>query len=466
MASSCSTVRSRIDSPPECFVRDHDGEGGTVATTTSGRKDDLVEGRTQNSQREAHANINGKAKGSEQELTVRLRAPATPGIIAILGRALGQALYRRWLGACKSKKFALCKKFARIEKSSRTKKFRAAEKARARFGTARKRNRARTPEGIYLPEFGPINKPQKDFSDLIEVLKDASSSRNSTGTGPGTQESSSTRDAPIELPLPSMQCIKREISFGACRAVYQSHRLVIKFFFGRESPRAIALQREADYYNTCLLPVQGTIVPYMYGLYRGKTCDERKLPVSCLILEDCGDVLTQPFRELPMEPEERENHENALRAASALRDFAERNVVQKNGSYRFIDFVDVNDEHKCHWKGQLCEGMPAPGMRKLGCSFILGAGEVMSLWKWRLKHSSSYLLTVSLAEGYVRVINRLMRVENFPSQEDVDFLCNNASSQLSPMKAETLHNWLKEYKNVKGRVPLEEYATTRPDLAW
>lgn len=64
------------------------------------------------------------------------------------------------------------------------------------------------------------------------------------------------------------------------------------------------------------------------------------------------------------------------------------------------------------------------------------------------------------------MINRLVEADDFPSQEDVDILCNNQDFPLSPLKVNKLHEWLKNYKRVKDQVPLPEYAKTRPDVSF
>lgn len=61
----------------------------------------------------------------------------------------------------------------------------------------------------------------------------------------------------------------------------------------------------------------------------------------------------------------------------ALRDFAERNVVCRNGDYRLIDFHDT-DNHTCEWDGDLHvgKGMPVG----LICRYMLDCGLDMHFW--------------------------------------------------------------------------------------
>lgn len=152
---------------------------------------------------------------------------------------------------------------------------------------------------ISLPIFGKA-RPDNAFADVVEVRRETTFE-----PAPGNQGSvlASFQDSevPYEVVPPFVRKIERRIAYGVCRIVCQSHRLVVKFVLGRQVQRREALEREAKYYNTCLLAVQGSVVPYMFGYYKGTTYDERKLPVFCMILEDCGDRLTQGFGELPLD---------------------------------------------------------------------------------------------------------------------------------------------------------------------
>ncbi|KIM43764.1 hypothetical protein M413DRAFT_443666 [Hebeloma cylindrosporum] len=56
---------------------------------------------------------------------------------------------------------------------------------------------------------------------------------------------------------------------------------------------------EDHMYAGPLEPLQGSTVPRCYGAYSGMT-DEGQL-VGCLMLEDWGEVLEKPFRQLPMD---------------------------------------------------------------------------------------------------------------------------------------------------------------------
>lgn len=58
----------------------------------------------------------------------------------------------------------------------------------------------------------------------------------------------------------------------------------------------LRLKEEAQFYSEKLLSLQGQLVPKFYGLYVTKKADRQfpqrsKGPVSCMLLEDCGDTV-------------------------------------------------------------------------------------------------------------------------------------------------------------------------------
>lgn len=61
----------------------------------------------------------------------------------------------------------------------------------------------------------------------------------------------------------------------------------------------LRLKEEAQFYSEELLSFQGQLVPKFYGLYVTKSAGNRQFPrsskgpVSCMLLEDCGDVVPQ-----------------------------------------------------------------------------------------------------------------------------------------------------------------------------
>lgn len=105
----------------------------------------------------------------------------------------------------------------------------------------------------------------------------------------------------FHIALPFVKKIQKDHSKGVCRVAVLSNSLVVKFVMGRRAEPHKALEQETNRYNTRMSKLQGSAVLRMYGFYEGHTFDERHLPVACLILEDCGDRLTEAFCDLPFE---------------------------------------------------------------------------------------------------------------------------------------------------------------------
>lgn len=53
---------------------------------------------------------------------------------------------------------------------------------------------------------------------------------------------------------------------------------------------------EAQIYETLLSELQGDIIPNLYGYFKERDHENRR--ISCLVLEDCGDALETPFHRL------------------------------------------------------------------------------------------------------------------------------------------------------------------------
>ncbi len=68
--------------------------------------------------------------------------------------------------------------------------------------------------------------------------------------------------------------------------------------------------------------------------------------------------------------------------------------------------------------------------------------------------------------GFVRLLNRFVPEEEYPSQEDIDTLCNNEDFAVSPCSIYVLFDWLKNYKRVKAQTTTAQYMKTRPDVSF
>ncbi len=181
---------------------------------------------------------------------------------------------------------------------------------------------------------------------------------------------------------------------------------IIKFMIAGTDDHHKMLHKEAAVYNEQLASLQGVDIPSLYGLFEGEIMEdfaEEPTPVTCLFLEDCGEALENSFKVLPLADRfvltytRRTTLTFRTHSAEILKklghihwcgltldDFAERNVVQKDGAYRLIDFQDVEDDHICLWKGgQLHEGDFQPKQAEIGCPELHQIGKGLGLWKLR-----------------------------------------------------------------------------------
>ncbi|KII83796.1 hypothetical protein PLICRDRAFT_95773 [Plicaturopsis crispa FD-325 SS-3] len=199
------------------------------------------------------------------------------------------------------------------------------------------------------------------------------------------------------------------------------------------------LEREAETYRNALAKLQGKVVPRSYGFYRSP--DDAEEAICCLVLEDCGDMV-YCFYDLPADDQlEIMLHVKALHDKGlALRDFAERNVVCRNGDYRLIDFHDT-DNHTCEWNGDLHVGKGTPV--GLICRYMLDCGLDMHFWPPQLP-PSVYI-------GKTRVPAKW-----YPSQTKINELLQDLDEELIGSNFDFVQEHLLCYQEdvVAGRKPV------------
>ncbi|KAK2464503.1 hypothetical protein APHAL10511_003482 [Amanita phalloides] len=155
-----------------------------------------------------------------------------------------------------------------------------------------------------------------------------------------------------------------------------------------------SLAEEACAYVGALKPLQGKTVPVCYGLYAGAREDGQM--IACLVLEYWGQSLRQPFRRLPLNLKlDLPLHisfiwshglmDAYLHSSIRLKilhqlgelhrcgfhhgDFAERNILERNGDIRIIDF-DEFIEHDCHCDMNFHPGEKTPDAKEFGCPHL------------------------------------------------------------------------------------------------
>ncbi|KII85391.1 hypothetical protein PLICRDRAFT_94322 [Plicaturopsis crispa FD-325 SS-3] len=211
------------------------------------------------------------------------------------------------------------------------------------------------------------------------------------------------------------------------------------------------LETEANNYQTKLYDLQGTIVPVFHGFFKG----ENKLNdnIGCIVLEDCGDSIDRNFYEL-----ERSARTNILKLLGTLHiygweapNFAERNVVSRNGKFRLVDFHDLTP-HECDYTGDLYEHMPY-SVAELGCSAIDCRAVDMNFW-------------VPDETPHVYIGPIAVEPDLYPDQWTVDDLLPDPSADIV-LNQDVLMQWLRKYKRLMDKgiyMDIEEYRQTMPKL--
>ncbi|THH19706.1 hypothetical protein EUX98_g8718 [Antrodiella citrinella] len=141
---------------------------------------------------------------------------------------------------------------------------------------------------------------------------------------------------------------------------------------------------ESGVYDT-LQELQGSVLPKLYGVFMGK--DEEGGLVPCLVLERFGNRLECPFHELP-KPEKAKLLNKVVTAHHAglfHLDFAERNILVKDGDYRIIDLVHVEPhDPPCTWSYDFEEHLEDEEVDDMGptvqCRSLKSWAEHMEFW--------------------------------------------------------------------------------------
>ncbi|KII85345.1 hypothetical protein PLICRDRAFT_178434 [Plicaturopsis crispa FD-325 SS-3] len=239
-----------------------------------------------------------------------------------------------------------------------------------------------------------------------------------------------------------------------CRATLSDQAVVLKFtvpLSGLSSLRD--LENEAMAYRGKLKPLQGTVVPRYLGLY--KATKKTGEVLGCMVLEDCGDAVEVPFCELPLEHRiQILKHVVALHARKcALDDFAEHNVVGRDGQYRLIDFHGLK-KHLCECNGDLRLEESILDADDIGCLDLYYYGQEMRVWpEWTPPH--------------VLVGDLTLEIKLYPKQEVIDQLLSDVEPDRLEANAHIVAPWLRRYRKLQNRgitIPVEKYKERRPAL--
>ncbi|KIL58398.1 hypothetical protein M378DRAFT_170652 [Amanita muscaria Koide BX008] len=133
-----------------------------------------------------------------------------------------------------------------------------------------------------------------------------------------------------------------------------------------------SLAQEAYAYSGPLKSLQGKAIPICYGLYAGvHDDDDEQVTIACLVLEFWGQCIRQPFRRLSRDLKLKILTQLGQLHKCGLHhdDFAERNVLERNGDIRIIDFDLMVEHHDCHCVDFKLTASP-PDVDQFGCPLM------------------------------------------------------------------------------------------------
>ncbi|KAI0066618.1 hypothetical protein BV25DRAFT_1912670 [Artomyces pyxidatus] len=139
------------------------------------------------------------------------------------------------------------------------------------------------------------------------------------------------------------------------------------------------LKKEQRLYDGKLKHLQGSWIPKLYGCFYGEVDgDDRTL----LILEDCGETVTECFAkmELSFKVDLIEAFREIHRAGVIHCDVAERNVLVKNGRPVVIDFGEAV-EQECKCKMDMVPGDYRPHEAVFNCNELYQLGRSLRIWQ-------------------------------------------------------------------------------------
>ncbi|KII85341.1 hypothetical protein PLICRDRAFT_178430 [Plicaturopsis crispa FD-325 SS-3] len=240
------------------------------------------------------------------------------------------------------------------------------------------------------------------------------------------------------------------------RAMMANQAVVLKFSVPNKLDRfdkrsSLDIEDEARAYRGKLQTLQGTVVPRFFGYFKAET--QLKREIGCLVLEDCGERVGGSFLALPHADRVTifkllaKLHERRC----ATDDFAERNVVCRDGEYRLIDFHDLK-YHRCK-STDLHIGKPTPSVADIGCGDLFFYGKEMDIWPIARR---PHVMIGGLAHNK----------ELFPPQDVIDQLVPDDQEAVRA-NLHVLTPWLRNYKRVldeNGVVDISSYKKTMPDI--
>ncbi|KAJ6625357.1 hypothetical protein B0H10DRAFT_2003130 [Mycena sp. CBHHK59/15] len=143
--------------------------------------------------------------------------------------------------------------------------------------------------------------------------------------------------------------------------------------------REEAFYREAAAYETCAKNLQGSVVPFFYGLF---SVEIGTKTVSCLVTQYCGSPLERDLyhTDHAFKVELLKTVDLLHRRGINHGDLSERNILNDNGRPVLVDLEDVSP-HTCDLHLRVVQGALAPQIEEFGCAELHDLILNMGFWK-------------------------------------------------------------------------------------
>ncbi|KAA1473266.1 hypothetical protein DENSPDRAFT_779788 [Dentipellis sp. KUC8613] len=182
------------------------------------------------------------------------------------------------------------------------------------------------------------------------------------------------RDAELIFDKPDVRVFRVQLT---CPSTGLVRDAVCKLAYGGRTMKRLAA--EARFYSGKLSHLQGVCIPRFYGHFLGE-CEDG--PVSCIVLEYCGEDVYTYCAEQPIEFKRALIYAVIAIHEAGVRhfDLRNRNVVNYNGLPMIIDFGEAED-HECERQMEVEENVAAPIDDFFGCDEIHQLCIDLGIWK-------------------------------------------------------------------------------------
>ncbi|KLO06010.1 hypothetical protein SCHPADRAFT_946438 [Schizopora paradoxa] len=254
--------------------------------------------------------------------------------------------------------------------------------------------------------------------------------------------------------------VDSDISNSIVHASVGGQRLFIKsVFFRKKTKKALVaeeLKKEAARFRK-LSSLQGDVVPYFYGLYRG--IDGNGCKYACNIMEYCGEPLNPNLSvmdESELKPFLRMLHKLHQNNYKLHMEKGMNVVKSEDGRLKFVAVLEFLRHRNCNWNGEDYIGKVFPPFETIGCDDIVRLFD-----EWDLGEEEENIIYI-LGDRWVTEGDR------FPSKEIIDSLVPKDFIKYKENKTQ-LYEWLSLYQGFADNRPgctIDDFKNAVPLPDW